>query len=80
MDYQTHPDPSCYGIETRDGQSLDDYIAKARRFNSTAEWREFRDANPVRREAMQHRNRDNATSTDSDDDRRRTLELLKASQ
>jgi hypothetical protein len=75
-DYTVHPD--SYGIEIRDGQSIDDYIAKARKFNSVEEWREFRDANPARREAMQHRNRDTTSANDGDCDRRRTLELLKA--
>ena len=75
-DYQVHPD--TYGIEIRDGQSIDDYIAVARGFASTAEWREFRDGSPERRKALR-RTRDN-TSADSDhkdSDRRRELELLR---
>ena len=80
MNYQVHPD-SFSSIEIRDGESIDDYIAKARRFTSTAEFREYRDGSPERRKAMR-RNRDNPDRADSDDDsdRRRTLDLLKASQ
>lgn len=43
-----HPEPS-YGIELRDGLTEDDYIAQARGFGTTAEWLEFRDASPTRR-------------------------------
>jgi hypothetical protein len=78
-DYQTHPDPSCYGIELRGSETVDDYIAKARRFASTAEFREYRDASPERRKAMQHGDRDNNADSDDDSDRRRTLELLRIS-
>jgi hypothetical protein len=77
-DYQTHPDPSCYGIELRGGETVDDYIAKARGFNSTAEFREFRDASPERRKAIMRRDRDNSVDSDDEDsDRRRQLELLR---
>jgi hypothetical protein len=73
--YQIHPD-SYYGVEIRDGQSVDDYIAKARGFSSTAEFREYRDSSPERQAEMRNRrNRDN--SADSDDDRRRALEFLR---
>jgi hypothetical protein len=74
--YQVHPD-SFSSIELRDGESIDDYIAKARRFGSTAEFREFRDASPERRKAMQRRNQGNDSATSDDDiDRRRTLTWL----
>lgn len=77
VNYQVHPD--TYGIEIRDGQSVEDYISVARRFRSTAEFREFRDAGPERRKEMR-RSRDNNSAEDGDDDRRRTLEFLKASK
>jgi hypothetical protein len=78
MNYQVHPD-SFYGIELRDGQSIDDYIATARQFRSTDEFREYRDGTPERRAQMRRdRNRDNSPD-DGDDIRRRTLEFLKAS-
>ena len=76
-DYQVHPD-SHYGIELRDGQDLDSYIAKARGFRSTAEFIEYRDASP-KRQAKMRRERDNS-STDSDGDRRRTLDFLRLNQ
>jgi hypothetical protein len=80
-DYQTHPDPSCYGIETRDGQSVDDYIAKARGFATKDAFIEYRSASPERKAEMRRdRNRDNTSADDSDYDRRRTLEFLKASK
>jgi hypothetical protein len=74
--YQTHPD-SFSSIELRAGESIDSYIAAARRFNSVEAWREYRDGSPETREAMRrNRNRDNSADSD-DDDRRRTLELLR---
>jgi hypothetical protein len=78
-DYQIHPE--TYGIEVRDGQSVDDYIAKARGFSSTAEFREYRSASPERKTELR-RQRDNNTSVDSDDDsdRRRQLELLRIAE
>jgi len=77
-DYQVHP--GTYDIEIRDGQSVDDYIATARGFNSTAEFREYyRGASPERRKEMR-RARDNTSADDGDDIRRRTLDLLKAGQ
>jgi hypothetical protein len=77
-DYTVHPD-SFSSIELRADEDIDSYISKARGFSSVAEFREFRDANPQRRKEMRKdRDRDN-TRVDSDDcDRRRTLELLKA--
>lgn len=66
-DYQTHPD-TYYGIELRDGMTVDDYIAKARHFRSTAAWIEYRDASPQDREQIQIRD-------NNDDDRKRSLEL-----
>lgn len=76
--YQVHPD-SFSSIELRDGESIDDYIAKARRFSSTAEFREYRDGSPERRKEMRKdRNRDNNSADSDDDDRRRTLDFLKA--
>lgn len=74
-DYETRPIPFD-GIELRDGESIDDYIAKARGFGSTAEFREFRDASPERRTEMR-RERDNNADCDGDDDRRRTFEFLR---
>ncbi len=76
--YQVHPD-SFSSIELRDGESIDDYIAIARGFSSTAEFREFRDGSPERRAKMrQNRNRDNnSADSDEDSDRRRQLELLR---
>ena len=76
--YTVHPAPFS-SIELRDGESIDDCIAKARRFSGTAEFREYRDASPERREAMQHRNRDNKSADDGDCDRHRELELLRIS-
>jgi hypothetical protein len=74
-DYQTHPD--TYGIEIRDGQSVDDYISVARGFRSVAEWREYRDGSPARKTELR-RSRDNhSADSDEDSDRRRTLELLR---
>jgi hypothetical protein len=52
------------------------YIAKARGFSSTAEFREFRDASPKRRKEMR-RERDNDSADSDGDDRRRTLEFLR---
>ena len=75
-DYETRPIPFD-SIELRDGECIDDYIAKARGFSSTAEFREFRDASPERRKAMMRSERDNDDDADSDDDRRRALEFLK---
>jgi hypothetical protein len=74
-DYETRPIPFD-AIELRAGESIDDYIAKARRFSSTAEFREYRDAGPARRKEMR-RERDNDSSADSDEDRRRDYELLR---
>jgi hypothetical protein len=74
MNYQVHPE--TYGIELRDGMSVDDYIAQARGFSSTAEFREYRDAPPERRAEMR-RQRDNNSTDCSDEDRRRTLEFLR---
>ena len=72
MNYQVHPD--YYGIEFRGGLSVDDYIAQARGFGSTAEFREYRDASPERRAEMR-RQRDNDDC--GDEDRRRTLDFLR---
>jgi hypothetical protein len=72
--YQVHPD-SLYGVELRDGLSVDDYIAKARGFHSTAQLIEYRDASPKRRKEMR-RERDN-NADDGDEDRRRTLDFLR---
>jgi hypothetical protein len=78
MTYTVHPD-SFSSIELRDGESIDTYIAKARGFRSTDEFREYRDGSPETREAMRRNRGRDTTSVDSDDcDRRRTLEFLKA--
>jgi hypothetical protein len=78
--YQVHPD-SSYGVEIRSGESIDDYIAKARGFDSTAEWREYRSSSPERKAAMRRdRDQGNNSADDGDDIRRLTLEFLKASQ
>ena len=74
-DYETRPIPFD-AIELRDGESIDDYIAKARGFSSTGSWIEYRDAEPARKAAMR-RELDNDDDADSDDDRRRALEFLK---
>jgi hypothetical protein len=76
MNYQVQPDP-YYGIELRQGESADDYIAKARGFSSTAEFREYRDASPARREEMRNA-RDRRNADTNDDGRKRYVELLKA--
>jgi len=76
MNYEVQPAP-CYGIELRQGESADDYIAKARGFGSTAEFREYRDASPARREQMRNA-RDRRNAKTNDDDRKRYVELLKA--
>jgi len=55
-EYQHHPDYG-YGLELRDGYTTEDYIAQARGFRSTAEFREYRDADEERRADMR-RNRD----------------------
>jgi hypothetical protein len=79
VNYSVHPD-SFSSIELRDGESIDDYIAKARRFNSTAEFREYRDGTPQRRKEMR-RTRTRDDSADSDDtDRRRILDFLKVAK
>jgi hypothetical protein len=77
-EYEVRPIPFD-GIELRDGgEAVDFYIAKARRFGSVAEYREFRDANPARRKEMRkQRDNDTADSADSDEDRRRAYELLR---
>lgn len=72
MDYQTHPE-TYYGIEIRAGESVDDYIAKARHFRSTAAWIEYRDASPEQREDI-IRSRD---KNEDDEDRVRSFELLR---
>jgi hypothetical protein len=76
--YTVHPF-SFSSIELRDGESIDDYIAKARGFNSTAEFREYRDGSPKRRAKMRRdRERENnSADSDEDSDRRRTLEFLR---
>jgi hypothetical protein len=75
MDYQIHPD-SHYGIELRDGDDIDSYVARARGFSSTAEFREYRSASLERKaELRRARERDN-NSADSDD-RRRAYEFLR---
>ena len=71
--YQVHPDVH-YGVELRDGGSIDDYVAQARGFKSTAQFIEYRDASSEHREEM-GRQRDK-NSTDGDDDRRRVLEFM----
>jgi hypothetical protein len=65
--------------EIRPDQSTDDLIARARRFGSTQEFREFRAANSERRAEMMRWDRDNNNRTESDEDgdRRRELEFLK---
>jgi hypothetical protein len=55
-EYQHHPDYG-YGVEIRDGWTEDDYIAQARRFRSTREFIEYRDAEPERQADMR-RDRD----------------------
>jgi hypothetical protein len=69
MNYVTHPD-CYYGVELRDGMDVNDYIAQARGFSSTAQFIEYRDAPPERRAEMR-RQRDN--NDNGDDDRRRYL-------
>ena len=65
-EYQHHPDYG-YGIELRDGITADDYIAQARGFRSTAEFREYRDADPERQADMR-RNRDSRDKRDEDNE------------
>jgi hypothetical protein len=78
--YTVHPD-SFSSIELRAGESIDSYIAAARRFNSVEAWREYRDGSPETREALRReRNRDNNADCDDDSDRRRTLELLRIAE
>jgi hypothetical protein len=79
-EYQHHPEPT-YGIEIRDGWTEDDYIAQARGFSSTAEFRQYRDAPQERREEMREarESRDNNGADDSDEDLGRYAELLKVS-
>jgi hypothetical protein len=73
-DYQHHPDYS-YGIELRDGWTEDDYIAQARRFRSTAEFREYRDADGERQADMR-RNRDSRDKREgNNEDLRRFVTL-----
>ena len=72
--YQVHPDV-YYGVELRDGGSIDDYVAQVRGFKSTAQFIEYRDASSEHREEM-GRQRDK-NSTDGDDDRRRVLEFMR---
>jgi hypothetical protein len=73
--YQVHPDVH-YGVELRDGGSIDDYVAQARGFKSTAQFIEYRDASSEHREEM-GRQRDK-NSTDGDDDRRRAARLRRS--
>jgi hypothetical protein len=77
-EYQHYPDPS-YGIELRDnGWTTDDYIAQARGFRSTAEFREYRDADSDRKAEI-IRDRKSGKPVNSDDgDLFRYVELLKA--
>lgn len=73
-DYQVHPE-TTYGIELRGDLSVADYIAAARKFSSTDQFVEYRDASPKRQAEMRRQRDNNADS--SDDDRRRTLEFLR---
>jgi hypothetical protein len=75
-EYEVHPD-SVYGVEMRSDRSIDDYIATARGFTSTAEFREFRDGSPSRREEIR-RARARHAKTNTTDDRIRVVELIKA--
>jgi hypothetical protein len=79
-EYVHHPEPSCV-IEFRDdGITSDDYIARARGFSSTAEFREYRCASERRREEMRA---DRDSRDDGADDNRdlvRVVELLKATK
>ena len=74
--YQVHPEACHYGVELRAGESIDDYIAIARGFGSTAEFREYRAASSSRREEM--RAARDRHSTEEDDDRSIYLEFIKA--
>jgi protein involved in polysaccharide export with SLBB domain len=74
VNYVVHPD-CYYGIELRAGESVDDYIATARGFNTTAEFREYRDATPTRKAEIREQRDKSADS--SDEDRKRQLELLR---
>ncbi len=65
-DYQHHPDYG-YGIEIRDGWQVDDYIAQARGFSSTAEFRDYRDADEERQSDIR-RNRDARDKRDEDNE------------
>jgi hypothetical protein len=75
--YQHQPD-STYGIELRGNESVDDYIANARRFRSTAEFIEYRDASASRKAEIRA-NRDNHSVADDahKDDLLRRLAVLK---
>lgn len=74
--YRHHPDYGYgYGIEIRDGWQEDDYIAQARRFRSTREFIEYRDAEPERQADMR-RNRDARDKRDeSNEDLHRFVRL-----
>ena len=76
-EFQVHPD-SVYGIELRSDRSIDDYIATARGFSSTAEFREFRDGSPSRREEIRRARARHAKT--NEDDRKRVVELMKAQE
>ena len=65
--HEFHPDPG-YGVELRDGLTEDDYAANARGFRSTAEFRDYYDADESHRAEMRsNRNaRDNRPESNED--------------
>lgn len=82
-DYTYHPYPGDYGLELRDGWAVDDYIAQARGFRSTAEFREFRDSTSERqaeiiRAEKSRKSRDELTDDlPSDEDMRLYADYLR---
>jgi hypothetical protein len=77
-DYQHYPDtPYGYGIEIRNGWTEDDYIAQARRFRSTRDFIEYRDADEEHRADMRSNRDARDNREDDNEDLRRYAEFLK---
>jgi hypothetical protein len=75
--HEFHPD-SGYGIEIRDGFTTDDYIANARGFSSTAEFRAYRDADEeTRSDIRRNRNSRDKRPDDNTEDLHRFVQLAR---